>query len=568
MPTEFFSITDLYINLTMNRLGYFLTLLMFFWSGKWIRTTAMTGAPSAELLSRGFKLAMLAGILYLLGPMWQGLAAAVSTTTAITETLHAISPTGSYYLLPLIAMLLSITRRNGMLIALALVATYYTLYIISVLTSAGIYFTISLTEFAIAIIFSMLGTRIARHIRDSNSTASASLFPTATAIRKSTLKPQDWERQHDEISNTVRRVMLSLLAYALFCGITLASTNDASLFGVGSEIELPIAGTSIDYSTFLTVGPLILIGLIVYLHLFLQSGIDLGRTQDANPLPYLFNMKNPLAIIVSSFLHYWLPVLLLFQFAWKATPHPMAGFWLGLLSISVGIVMAYLYLARTSEESGAIPRRLNRVIFFIFALLFAMQMASGGAMLKRTLMLDGAQFENRDLRDFDFRDASLKEANLKNTKLKGANFSGANLNGANFTGADLKNVNFRNALLEQVNLKGLLLNGSDLGGANIINTQFSGANLTGVNFKKALLEEKNHEESNLKESDLRESDITTAQFDGAIFKNADLRDMIGMSCDKLTGATNLDEAYRDESFLCGAPFLATPQNNPGRFTVK
>jgi hypothetical protein len=493
---------------TLNKPGDFLTLLMFFWMGNWIRKFVMTAEPLSKTLSTGFKLAISAGILYLLDPMWEGLVTAVSNSKLITDTLHTLSPAGSNYLLPLIALLLSITRRNGMSIVITLVGTYYLLYGIAEWRSADSFFDISFTDFALAIIFAMLGKRIAKQLYDIDSTATASLLPVASATKKSTLKPEDWERQHDEISNTVRRVMLTVLAYSVFCGLTLASTKDASLFGVNSKIELPIAGTSIDYSTFLTVGPLILIGLIMYLHLFLQSSSDLARPQGANPLPYLFNMENPLAIILSGFLHYWLPVLLLFQFAWIAAPQPMAGFWLGLVSIGMGIVMAYLHMARTSGENEGIARQLTRVMFFTFCLLFALQMASGGAMVKRSLMLEGA--------------------NLENTKLSGANLFGANLDGAQFTGVDLTNVNFRNASLGKVNFNELILKGADLRGA----------------------------------------DITTTVFGNATLYDADLRGAIGLSCDKLKSVENLQTVHRDLDYSCKYDFPESPQDDARRNKFK
>jgi hypothetical protein len=530
---------------TLNTPGDFLTLLMFFWTGKWIRDAAIAAAPSAQRLSTGFKLAMGAGILYLLDPMWQGSVAVVSNSTISADTLYAISPAGSYYVLPLLAMLLSITRRNGMLIAIILVGTYYMLHGFAAVRNADIFFSISFTSFAVAITFAMLGTRIARQIHGMDSAAVASLLPASSARKQSTLKPEDWERQHDEISNTVRRVMFSVLAYSLFCGLTLASTSDASLFGAGSKIELPIAGTSINYSTFLTVGPLVLIGLIVYLHLFLQSSVDLGRPQGANPLPYLFNMKNPLALILSGFLHYWLPVLLLFQFAWKAIPQPMAGFWLGLASIGIGIAMAYLHMARMRTEAEGIPRQLTRVMFFAFSLLLAIQMASGGAMLKRSLMLNKAEFEGLDLRDVDFREASLEKANLKGVNLTGANLFRANLVGAEFTNAQLTNVNFREASLQGVNLSDLDLTKSDLRGANITDTKFGKANLDKADLRGVRWTYTTNTQS------------ADANLDTAVLQN----ERKIANCKQFAEVENLDKAHRDDDLACGKAIPKPPQDD-------
>jgi len=547
IPRYLYPTENLRLTWVLNQPGEFLTLLVFFGAGKWIRDFASTAEPSAEMLSSGLKLAMGTSILYLLGPMWQGLVVAVSNSPIIGSTLHAISPEGSYYILPILALSLSMMRRNGVLIATILVGTYYLLYGVAD-WSAGSSFRISPTDFAIAITFAMLGTRIARLLHGIDLSATASLLPSPSAGKQATLKPDDWARQHDEISNTVRRVMFSLLAYSLFCGLTLASTNDASLFGVGSEIALPIAGTSIDYTTFLTVGPLILIGLIVYLHLFLQSAMDLGKPQGANPLPYLFNMENSLAVILSGFLHYWLPVLLLFQFAWKATPQPMAGFWLGLASTGMGIAMAYLHMARMSAENGRLARRITRVMFFAFGLLFAIQLASGGAMLKRPLMLDDAKFEGRDLSGFDFREASLVRANLKNTKLSGANLLGTDLIDAEFAGADLRNVNFRNASLNGVSFIGLNLNGSDLRGADLTKAKFNQARLLGANLEGAI--------------------ITGTQFGSADLEGADLRGVYGIDCKQFVDVKNLDKAFRNEGFSCGAGIPKPPTDEKERDKTK
>ncbi|MEH6445977.1 MAG: pentapeptide repeat-containing protein [Oceanospirillaceae bacterium] len=444
-PHRAYLTESLSLSWMLNQPGDFLTLLVFFWMGKWIRAIANATTPSTYILSGGVKLAVSASILYLLSPMWPGLVAAVSHSEIHDSILYAISPAGSFYILPLLALLLSISRRNGLLITVALVGTYYMLAGF-VAWSTDRYFSIDLVDFAIAITFAMLGTRIARQWQAIDHIQTASWLPAPFAVRQANLEPGEWKRQHDEISNTVRRVMLSLLAYALFCGLTLASSNDTSLFGVSSEIKLPIAGTLISYSTFLTVGPLIMVGLVVYLHLFLQSANSLGRPSGANPLPYLFNMDNPIAVALSGFLLYWLPVLMLFQFAWKATPQPIAGFWLGLASTGMGIVMVYLYMVRMPAEKQGASRWLVNVMFFIFTLLFAIQIASSGAILKRPLLLDQAPFEGLDLSGVDFRKASLKKADFKRTKLIGTNLRGADLSGAQFSKTDVKNADFRDVI--------------------------------------------------------------------------------------------------------------------------
>ena len=435
---------ELRLELALNRPGNFLTLLVFFWAGSWLRTFMLDNARTTEAFPRVFKLVAFAAVMYLANPMWQGLVSVLVESRLYERAMFDISPVGSFYILSVLSLLLALSRKNGMLISFALVVVYYVLEGFT-RWGSGIFVRIDFGDFALIVAFAWIGSRLARQFPAADTLRTVSWFPAQPAGEQNDIEPDEWKRQHDEISNTVRRVMLSLLAYALFCGLTLAGSDDASLFGVGSEIKLPIANTSIDYAAFLTVGPLILVGLIVYLHLFLQTAVDLGRPPGARPLPYIFNMDNSLARLLSSFLHYWLPVLLLFQFAWKATPQPIAGFWLGLASTGLGIFMAYFYMLRLSAERTGGPHRFILTMFFIFGLLFAIQLASGGAVLKRPLLLNGADFKGRDLGGVDLREAVLvgvnfTESSLQRADLRRAILSEAKIKGANFTEADLRGV--------------------------------------------------------------------------------------------------------------------------------
>ena len=229
-PNDWFS-----LRLVLDRPGEFLTLLLFFWTGRWLGAiTRAPAPPSADTLTYGVKLAVGAGTLFLAGPLWRGVVAAVAGGEFYEDALHAISPGGSYYILPLLTLFLAITRRNGMRLAAVLAGTYYALYA----SAPGRSFPVDFAAFAVVIAFGLLGARIAARLPAVDVARTASWLPTPSVDTQSSIELDEWRRQHDEISNTVRRVMLSLLAYTLFCGLTLAASEDASLFG-GSMVTLP-----------------------------------------------------------------------------------------------------------------------------------------------------------------------------------------------------------------------------------------------------------------------------------------------------------------------------------------
>ena len=73
-------------------------------------------------------------------------------------------------------------------------------------------------------------------------------------------------RLHDEASKTIRRVMMTLIAYGFFCLFTLSQPDSVLIEG---KFKLPFANIEIAFTDFLIVGPLILIGFAIYLHIFI-----------------------------------------------------------------------------------------------------------------------------------------------------------------------------------------------------------------------------------------------------------------------------------------------------------
>jgi hypothetical protein len=471
----------------LDRPGQFLTLLVFCWMGRWLGTILRAAEPFTDTLTAGAKLVMGAGILYLAIPMWSGLVFAVEGGEKFYDSvMDILSPAGSPHILPLLALSLAITRRNGLLKSAVLLGTYYALFAIP----PGSSFYIDFGDFTVVIAFAVLGARVAQ--RFSVQVPKFSWLLPLYPCEQLSIDLTEWKRQHDEISSTVRRVMMTMVAYTLFCALTLAAP-DVSLIGVNSNIQVPLANTSIDFSAFVTVGPLILLGLVVYLHVFLQSAIDLGRLEGAKPLPYLFNMDNRLAVLLAEILLYWLPVLILFVFAWKTVPDPTQGYWLSLAATALGIVMAYLRLARLPPKTASIKSWFLRAAFATFAVMFVVQLFSDGPVTTRTLRLYDAKLEKQNLREKNLNSAWMENANLNEAILERADLRNADLTNANLDGANVVAANLRGA-----NMAGAILNNADI-------------------------------------------------------QYACLKDVKDLTCRQLTAATNWDKAFRNEDMECSWP---------------
>jgi hypothetical protein len=118
---------------------------------------------------------------------------------------------------------------------------------------------------------------------------------------------EDTIRMHRECSRTINRMFLAIVGFSLFCVITL-SGSDEGLLGVGAEIGLPFAGVRMTVKNFVIVGPLILISLTAYLHLFVG---EWAKLHDRVPLPKraanFFNFEGLFARLLTNLAFYWLP---------------------------------------------------------------------------------------------------------------------------------------------------------------------------------------------------------------------------------------------------------------------
>jgi Pentapeptide repeats (8 copies) len=314
-------------------------------------------------------------------------------------------------------------------------------------------------------------------------------YPAETNLDK-----DEWRSQHDEISKTIWSMAWLLVASCLFCLITLGAP-DMVLVNRDAKISIPFAGTQVSYTGFLLFGPLVLAVLALYLHVFVEQRLRIGRSKDHSMSPFLFNLEHPAATVLSAFLFYWmLPSVLIF-FCLRALPRPEAP----LIAFLTAAVTAFM-TATGIRRYGAIARPgflqkvslggLWVILVSSIAVLFllvpiawstlieiqsgqrdagqwsAVETGHTSSLLlpRRRLQLFGASLEKTNLSGLYAVQADMRKADLQEADLEGADLSGADLREADLTKANLVSANLSGAKLQGAKLSDAALRLTDLHG--------------------------------------------------------------------------------------------------------
>ena len=334
-----------------------------------------------------------------------------------------------------------------------------------------------------------------------------------------------WQKQFDVVSNTVRRSMFGLLAYAAFCLVALGQP-DSELFREAA-VQLPVVNTKVSIAGFMLIGPLVLVVLSAYLHIFIGRWAKMtwGKSMDSLSPPYIFNLPDKSAVLISAFLFYWLTPIVLAAFVYKGQPY--TDFDLPILWSSL-VVTTMLVLLAIRRCPSARRKWQNPVLWLALLVLF------GSITFDRLGSYD---------RGLDLSFADLSEKSLRYAKLRAADFSFSDLSGADLTDADLKYADFFSANLSEATLTR----------ADLEYTEFWGANLSEATLTNA----------NLRDARLMQADLTGANLTGADLAGAYLIRAIGLNCEQLTAAENWDSAFRDSELACGEPNPEPPVESTG-----
>jgi hypothetical protein len=338
---------------------------------------------------------------------------------------------------------------------------------------------------------------------------------------------EQWQREHDEVSLTIRRVMLAIVAYSLFCILALGAP-DVILIASNASIKLPFADTEVSYSGFLIAGPLILIGLFVYLHVFVGYLERLTPPSTRVPLPFIFNMPSSFTRFLADALLYYLVPVVILVFTWKAAPRS-ESIWLLFSAELIGTYIIFLKIRRFAWDTPPTKFQQARygALWLMLALLSGLVSYTPAMSLHRPLSLFKADLSGLDLRRANLKEAFLEEAKLEGANLRGANLEGANLKQAGMAGAIMLNAKLEGANLNYAFLEGAYLYEADLRGANLKDADLTRADLEGANLTRA----------NLKDADLKGAEV---------------------NCGQLKKANNWELSYRIPELACGADIPAPP----------
>ena len=381
------------------------------------------------------------------------------------------------------------------------------------------------------------------------------------------------DKPYEEICHTIRRVMLALIFFSLFCLVTIGKTDDVLMF-TNEGVNVPYTNTPVGYFSFLFIGPLILVGLTIYLHIFIHRWLDLKKKEKniedendnlevASP-PYLFNFDDKISTALSWFLFYWLPPLIIFMFYIKAKPHPFSLFLLFLAIITEVALVLIAYL-RFGIKSTA--PNITLTAFLFITLLSAVDLLADIPYLDRSIKFKNFSLIDRNLHNYnlnnayfictldkersslercDFSGSDLRNSQFIDVNLMNANFEESKVHKAHFIGKTiLKNANFQKAKLKKTLLQDIDLENANFTEAILDESTFTNATLTFAKLINSCGHKVNFSMANLKYSNLSQAKLASAIFISANLANATLDKAI------------LESAKMNGTCLAGASFKET-----------
>ena len=392
------------------------------------------------------------------------------------------------------------------------------------------------------------------------------------------IPPEKQVDRHEKISKIIRDILITIIGYSFFCGIVLLGPDSNLLT---KSITIPFAAVPISSASFLMIGPLVLVVLSAYLHIFVAEWeiLETLEIPEKEKHPYMFNLNIIFANFLKIFLFYLLCPAVLMLFIYKQLPLPgyrlifcivltliviTAYFLLGIrrlshekLSLRVGLFLVWIIIAIfTVHEIGAVnepwvSRNLNLA----------------GADLRKAdfkgISLSGANLytanlSNADLREVDMSEARLAEADLSGTKLHGVSLNNTDLRNANLFEADLSGAKLSRADLSEAYMHGANLNYAHISYAMLRGAKLKGAKLKGADLIKsdlsmadlsmADLSDANLSETDLRRADLSGADLSDTNLSGADLSWADLQGAKGITRHQIIKAKNWMQAIYDDDF--------------------
>ena len=395
-----------------------------------------------------------------------------------------------------------------------------------------------------------------------------------------------------EISDSAKKLFLTLLAACLYSWLTIATTKDVDLITNRASSPLPIIQTTIPIIGFYVVAPIILLCIYFYFHFYLQKlWEELAHFPavfpDGKPLyqradPWLFNdlvrahfakLKRNRPFLskfqsgISILLAWWLVPITLLLFWGRYLPRHDA-FWTVVLALILSLSIASAFqLYRLAKETLQGQRRatfswsktlkqrriygdLVRVLAVTSTLIalsigaiFGKPWNSSAHASPRT-WVPGAMHL---LHYSSF--ANLAEANAPNANLSGRNLCYMLADRSNLAGAQLDDANLDGAHLDWASFSFAYMDGASLRFAYLRNALLKRTNLTRADFEGAYLESADFDEANLTQANLHHTWLSNSNLANANIQYADLRDAAGLTFENVSSAKNYSQAFLPKALI-------------------
>lgn len=329
------------------------------------------------------------------------------------------------------------------------------------------------------------------------------------------------------LPTSINRLSLLFLAVLVFCATTVDSP-ESTLLPANGALQVPYLDSEIRVSSFLLLGPIAMIGMVIYLHVLIERYDELPP-HERRPEQYVWlSVRSPIMILARSFLYYYATPLIFILFAWKAMPRPEYGY-LAILSISgmAGAVLMQLWRAMGRKWQNYFAGVwLAVTVGAIWLVTVKGLMISNYLLHERKIDLMRVDLAASDLRDVRLINSHLEGAILKRANLQRADLSRANLTTADLEGANLRAANMRNSTLNGASLQNALMQPQKVQGVS-----------TAVDLRYAKIRN-----ANLSNAQMQRVQLAEAEFINSVMTGANLMHA-SMSPGTVITGSNLEQAY-------------------------
>ena len=347
------------------------------------------------------------------------------------------------------------------------------------------------------------------------------------------IEDSDWLKHVEETSRKASRVFLIKLMCCLYTVLVVSSVQDVNLITSKALTTLPIIGTQVPITIFYWFAPVVLLGIFVYFHLYMQRlWEDLaafpavfpdGKSLDKKVYPWLvsgivrayvphlrdahlpfFGLQYTVTVLIV-----WciVPLTLSTFFVSYLVRHDALGtaYLMGLVSLSIWMAFVFFKNATATMEGRKRkpflwkevrndPRTRQASLLavatlacwaFIFFGPFSLPRADltstnlFAADLRRSNLV-GARLDGANLRSSRLNRVRMDNATMFSTQLENANLAGAILIGADMRAATLLGANLNRARLDGADLRGAKLQEADLSNVSLRDARLDRASLVGV----------------------------------------------------------------------------------------